>query len=63
MDRIDMLRAVQKHGRPLHIACASEDVLPLCDALGPERLCFHVGSVSDAHALDVLYAEFSKRFA
>ncbi len=62
MDRIDMLRAIQQQGRPLHIACAAQDLLPLCDALGPERLCFHVGDAPNPQALDALYVEFSRRY-
>jgi hypothetical protein len=43
------------------VACRARDVLPLCEALRPEGLCFSTGERTP-EALDALYATFCRHY-
>jgi hypothetical protein len=58
---VPMLREIQRRGRALQVACRARDVLPLCEALRPEGLCFSTGERTP-EALDALYATFCRHY-
>jgi hypothetical protein len=62
LDKLAMLRKIQRRGKALQIVCPFEEVLPLCDSLEPAGLAFLVDNVPDAKGLDSLFAQFCRRF-
>lgn len=62
LTHLEMLKTIQKRGRPLQVTVPVHEVLELSRALDPSGLCLLVEGDLGPQDLDALYREFSKPY-
>jgi hypothetical protein len=63
LTHLDMLKTIQKHGRPLQVIVPVQEAVELSRGLDPAGLCLLVEGDLGPDGMDALYDEFSRYFS
>ena len=62
LTHLEMLKTIQKHGRPLQVTVPVQEVVELSRALDPSGLCLLVEGDLGSEGMQSLYNEFSRYY-
>jgi hypothetical protein len=63
LTHLEMLKTIQKHGRPLQVTVPVQEAVELSRALDPSGLCLLVEGDLGPQGMDALHREFSRYFS